>query len=90
MREYALNRAQMAGSSDASPLALFRHWLARRYLTKLASTHEAAAEFSGITVADLEWAIRLPLATDPRLALEDRLFHKARRLIVPAAAIQQA
>lgn len=80
MRDYAMNRAEMAGSPDASLLAVFRNWLARRQLKKLAADDEASSEYSGITMADLQWAIRLPLDIDPRLALEDRLFHRARRL----------
>ncbi len=91
MRNYALHCAEMAGSPDASPMALLRHWLARRHLVKLAAANGTAAEFSGITAADLQWAIRLPLSTNPRLALEDRLFRKARACskVSLAAAIER-
>ena len=36
-------------------------------------------EYLKITEEDRQWAIRLPLSTDPFIALEDRAFQKARK-----------
>lgn len=88
MRNYAMNRAEMVGSFDPSPLALLRNWLVRRQLMKLRTEDNGASEYNGVSAADLEWAIGLPLNTDPRLALEDRLFRKARQFGKPAVTVR--
>jgi hypothetical protein len=76
MRDYALNCAVMNEQIGFSPARILRNWIRR---IKLARMDTKSLEYLKITEEDRQWAIRLPLSTDPFIALEDRAFQKARK-----------
>ena len=78
MRDYALNHALATESIGTSLLTLFRNWQARRELAKLEYCDGHALGVMGITQSDVRWALQLPLRDNPRLALENRHFHRSR------------
>jgi uncharacterized protein YjiS (DUF1127 family) len=78
MRDYALNRAISAESIGTSLFTLFRNWQARRQMAALAKCDDRLLEELGISRGEVLWAARLPLSRNPRLALEECAFLRAR------------
>jgi hypothetical protein len=76
MRDYALNHALATESIGTSLLTIFRNWRARRELAMLKYSNDPILK--GITEDDLQWALRLPLRDNPRLALENLRFRRSR------------
>ena len=76
MRDYALNHALATESIGTSLLTLFRNWQARRELARLKYSNNPALK--GITEDEIQWALRLPLRDNPRLALENLRFQRSR------------
>jgi len=74
MRDYVLNRAifddRIGNRSIFS--RLFHNWKARREVNQLAGFDDFMLADIGVSRADVEWATRLPITTDPTQALEHR------------------
>jgi uncharacterized protein YjiS (DUF1127 family) len=74
MRDYVLNRAifddRIGNRSIFS--RLFHNWKARREVNQLAAFDDFMLADIGVSRADVEWATRLPITTDPTQALEHR------------------
>ena len=79
MRDYALNRAMAAESIGASLLTLFQNWRAWSEMAKFANYDDQILGDLGIIRDEVRWALRLPLSQNPRLALEECAFTRARR-----------
>ena len=77
MRDYAINRAMAADSLGVSLVNYCRNWQARRETAKLLKSDNHSLTMRGLTRDDICWALRLPLDKNPRLALEDRAFHRS-------------
>jgi uncharacterized protein YjiS (DUF1127 family) len=78
MRDYALNRAMATESIGTSIITLFRNWRARRQMAALAKCDDKLLQDLGILRDEVLWAMRLPLSQNPRLALEECAFMRAR------------
>lgn len=84
MRDYALNRAIFEDRIGNRSLfsQLFHNWKARKEVTQLSEFDDFLLADIGVNRADLEWAAKLPITTDPSKALEDRAVlrerHRAR------------
>lgn len=74
MRDYVLNRAIFEGRIGNRSLLsrLFHNWKARRAVSQLAGFDDYMLADIGISRADVDWAIKLPLTTDATGALESR------------------
>ena len=74
MRDYALNRAIFDDKIGNRSLfsRLFHNWKARREVNQLAEFDDFMLADIGVSRADVEWATKLPITTDPSQALEDR------------------
>jgi uncharacterized protein YjiS (DUF1127 family) len=75
MRDYALNRAIFDDRIGNRSLfsRLFHNWKARREVSQLNEFDDFMLADIGISRADVEWAGKLPLTTDPTEALEHRV-----------------
>lgn len=82
MRNYAFDRAASADSIGSSLVALYHNWQARRETGRLAQGGDATLGRYGVSRADVDWALTLPLSQNALLALEDRAFRRARGLPV--------
>ena len=67
-----------AESIGTSLLNLFRNWRARSEVAMLADCDDRILQDLGIRRDEVLWAARLPLSQNPRLALEERAFLRAR------------
>ncbi len=75
MRDYVLNRAIFDDRIGNRSLfsRLFHNWKARREVSQLAGFDDFMLADIGVSRADVEWAAKLPLTTDPTEALEGRV-----------------
>ena len=78
MRDYALNHALATESIGTSLLTLFRNWRARRQIVKLVKCDDRLLKDLGILRGEVLWVVGLPLSQNPRLALEECAFMRAR------------
>lgn len=78
MREFALNRAQSVESIGGSLVTLYGNWRARCQTAKLATCDDQLLRKLAITRDEVQWALRLPLSQNSRLALEERAFMRTR------------
>lgn len=80
MRDYALNRAIFEDRIGNRSLfsRIFHNWKARREVSQLTEFDDFMLADIGVNRADLEWAAKLPLTTDPTQALEDRVVLRER------------
>lgn len=74
MRDYALNRAIFEDRIGNRSLfsRLYHNWKARREVSQLNEFDDFMLADIGVNRADLDWAAKLPITTDPTVALEDR------------------
>ena len=81
MRDYALNRAIFEDRIGNRSLfcRLLHNWKSRREVRRLSVFDDFMLADIGVNRADLDWAARLPLTTDPARALEDRAVLRERR-----------
>ena len=78
MRDYALTQADAAGCLGVSLRSLFANWKARRDTAVLATCDDRTLAQIGLTRADLDRVLRLPLTQNARLALEQCAFLRSR------------
>lgn len=80
MREYALNRALSAGEASGGSLIarLWRNWIARRAVSRLADYDDYILRDIGVTRDDVNWAAGRPLTVNAALALEERSNQRTR------------
>jgi uncharacterized protein YjiS (DUF1127 family) len=84
MREYALNRAWLAGDVEGSSLVrrFLHNWRTRRAVARLDHYDDYLLHDIGVSREDVRWAAGLPLTVNAALALEER---SARRRRFPDA-----
>lgn len=78
MRNYAMNRAAASESLGSALVTLYHNWQAHREVARLSRYDDHMLKDIGVTRDDIYWVRHLPLSENPRLALEDRAFRRAR------------
>jgi uncharacterized protein YjiS (DUF1127 family) len=84
MRDYALNRALSVGEAPGGSFIsrLFRNWLARRAVARLADYDDHMLSDIGLSREDIYCAIRQPLSVNAALILEDRQRQRRRFFVI--------